>query len=237
MNWDAFKWRNHQPDIGRFFNVDPLSEKYYYNSPYAFSENKVVAHRELEGLEAQTIKQVSDRVTDKSNWQELGRGFKQMGKDLLKNTGLKAVWDGITKVEKSIPREKDKPKDVDGHTVTIVDNSNKSAPNEEHLPNGGKDKNSVIEKEFVDAMGTVPGRKYGGAGQEVGKGGSEFEEILPDIVGSGADVYNTGKDVFKTPIEGDTLYNAPGESPPSVGKNGQRTKQISDTTSILIKKW
>lgn len=40
------------PDIGRFFNVDPLSEKYYYNSPYAFSENKVVAHVELEGLEA-----------------------------------------------------------------------------------------------------------------------------------------------------------------------------------------
>ena len=52
MNWDSFKWRNHQPDIGRFFNIDPLAEKYYYNSPYAFSENKVVAHVELEGLEA-----------------------------------------------------------------------------------------------------------------------------------------------------------------------------------------
>jgi RHS repeat-associated protein len=52
LNWDSFKWRNHQPDIGRFFNVDPLAEKYYYNSPYAFSENKVVAHVELEGLES-----------------------------------------------------------------------------------------------------------------------------------------------------------------------------------------
>ncbi len=40
------------PDIGRFFNVDPLSEKYVYNSTYAFSENKVISHRELEGLEA-----------------------------------------------------------------------------------------------------------------------------------------------------------------------------------------
>jgi len=39
------------PDIGRFFNVDKLAEKYYYNSPYAFSGNHVVAHRELEGLE------------------------------------------------------------------------------------------------------------------------------------------------------------------------------------------
>jgi RHS repeat-associated protein len=55
LGWDSFKWRNHQPDIGRFFNVDPLAEKYVYNSPYAFSENKVVAHRELEGLEAEPI--------------------------------------------------------------------------------------------------------------------------------------------------------------------------------------
>ncbi len=52
LNWDSFKWRNHQPEIGRFFSIDPLAEKYLYNSPYAFSENKVVAHIELEGLES-----------------------------------------------------------------------------------------------------------------------------------------------------------------------------------------
>ncbi|GEM_PF-4930158 len=51
LNWVSFKWRNHQPDIGRFFNVDPLAEDYYYNSPYAFSENHVTTHIELEGLE------------------------------------------------------------------------------------------------------------------------------------------------------------------------------------------
>ncbi|MGV0752010.1 hypothetical protein [Empedobacter brevis] len=39
------------PDIGRFFNVDPLSEKYAYQSHYSFSENRVVDARELEGLE------------------------------------------------------------------------------------------------------------------------------------------------------------------------------------------
>ena len=50
--WDQFKWRNSDPALGRFFNVDPLSEDYYYNSPYAFSENKVTAHVELEGLES-----------------------------------------------------------------------------------------------------------------------------------------------------------------------------------------
>ncbi|REC77636.1 hypothetical protein DRF60_11695 [Chryseobacterium elymi] len=47
----SFKWRNYMPDVGRFFNVDPLSEKYAYQSHYNFSENRVVDGRELEGLE------------------------------------------------------------------------------------------------------------------------------------------------------------------------------------------
>ena len=37
--------------IGRFMSIDPLSEKYAYQSTYAFAENKVISHRELEGLE------------------------------------------------------------------------------------------------------------------------------------------------------------------------------------------
>ncbi|MGC4129629.1 MAG: DUF6443 domain-containing protein [Bergeyella sp.] len=47
----AFKWRQYMPDVGRFFNVDPLSEKYAYQSHYNFSENRVIDGRELEGLE------------------------------------------------------------------------------------------------------------------------------------------------------------------------------------------
>lgn len=39
------------PDVGRFFNIDPLAEKYPYNSTYAFQENKMGLGRELEGLE------------------------------------------------------------------------------------------------------------------------------------------------------------------------------------------
>jgi RHS repeat-associated protein len=51
LNWDSFKWRNHQPDLGRFFNVDPLAEEFPYNSVYAFSENKLGLGTELEGKE------------------------------------------------------------------------------------------------------------------------------------------------------------------------------------------
>ena len=50
--WSSFKWRNYDPSFVRFFNIDPLAEKYAYQSPFNFSENAVVAHRELEGLES-----------------------------------------------------------------------------------------------------------------------------------------------------------------------------------------
>jgi len=56
LNWDSFKWRNYDYVIGRFMLIDPLAEKYVYNSPYAFSENRVIDARELEGLEAALIK-------------------------------------------------------------------------------------------------------------------------------------------------------------------------------------
>jgi len=47
-----YKYRMHDPRLGRFFAVDPLAPKYPHNSPYAFSENKVIAWGELEGLES-----------------------------------------------------------------------------------------------------------------------------------------------------------------------------------------
>ena len=47
-----YKYRMHDPRVGRFFAVDPLVKSYPWNSPYAFSENKVIAFIELEGLES-----------------------------------------------------------------------------------------------------------------------------------------------------------------------------------------
>jgi len=48
------------PDVGRFFNIDPLSEKYSYQSHYNFSENRVVDGRELEGLEWENFRSSLD---------------------------------------------------------------------------------------------------------------------------------------------------------------------------------
>jgi RHS repeat-associated protein len=46
-----YKYRMHDPRLGRFFAVDPLASSYPHNSVYAFSENRVVDAIELEGLE------------------------------------------------------------------------------------------------------------------------------------------------------------------------------------------
>ena len=46
-----YKFRMHDPRVGRFFAVDPLAGKYPWNSPYAFSENRVTDGIGLEGLE------------------------------------------------------------------------------------------------------------------------------------------------------------------------------------------
>jgi hypothetical protein len=46
-----YKFRMHDPRIGRFFAVDPLAAKYPYYTPYSFSGNTVINSIELEGLE------------------------------------------------------------------------------------------------------------------------------------------------------------------------------------------
>ncbi len=46
-----FKYRMHDPRLGKFFAIDPLTKMYPHNSPYAFSENRVIDGIELEGLE------------------------------------------------------------------------------------------------------------------------------------------------------------------------------------------
>jgi len=50
-NVSQYRWRNVMPDLGRFFNVDPLAEEYTKWSPYSFSGNQIIHTVELEGLE------------------------------------------------------------------------------------------------------------------------------------------------------------------------------------------
>lgn len=55
-----YKYRMHDPRIGRFFAVDPLSPNYSHYTPYQFSGNKVIDHVELEGLEERGMTESQD---------------------------------------------------------------------------------------------------------------------------------------------------------------------------------
>lgn len=62
-----YEYRMHDPRVGRFFATDPLESDYPYNSPYAFSENRVVDMIELEGLETSNTKISDNKTTPKLN--------------------------------------------------------------------------------------------------------------------------------------------------------------------------
>lgn len=78
----SFKYRVHDPRLGRFLSVDPLSRSYPWNSTYAFAENDVIRSIDLEGLEKaitiatvedgkETSTVITDREVIESLWQSL----------------------------------------------------------------------------------------------------------------------------------------------------------------------
>lgn len=73
----------YDPRIGRFFAVDPLTEKYPYNSPYAFSENRVIDAVELEGLE---LVLVHGTFSSEETWND-----KNFNQALLEVTGWSEI--------------------------------------------------------------------------------------------------------------------------------------------------
>lgn len=50
-----YTFRMHDPRVGRFFARDLLDWKYPWNSPYAFSENRLIDGVDLEGLEFEGV--------------------------------------------------------------------------------------------------------------------------------------------------------------------------------------
>ncbi|MDH5032343.1 DUF4329 domain-containing protein [Chryseobacterium cucumeris] len=75
--WSSYRWRNYDAAMGRFFNVDPLSEKYNTWSTYAFSGNRVVDARELEGLEPHVLFNTRENAAINFGQQYNGKSIKQ----------------------------------------------------------------------------------------------------------------------------------------------------------------
>lgn len=115
LNWDSFKWRNYDYTIGRFMSIDPLAEKYAYNSTYAFQENKMGMGRELEGLELVlthgTFAQRGDKsqyslnkadYKEGSTWKEMFSQRVALATGWNKNSTYEYTWSGENTAEARI---------------------------------------------------------------------------------------------------------------------------------------
>ena len=74
-----FEYRMHDPRIGRFFAIDPLTREYPHYTPYSFSGNKVIDCIELEGKEEYYYNlSFKDKTKSKpiiSNWKRVENGW------------------------------------------------------------------------------------------------------------------------------------------------------------------
>jgi RHS repeat-associated protein len=91
-----YKYRMHDPRLGRFFAVDPLAKEYPHNSPYAFSENVVINAVELEGLEKMYT------YVFNSNTREFDYTWTKTNKDLKENVNRYIYFDVHGEVSKTV---------------------------------------------------------------------------------------------------------------------------------------
>ena len=71
VNWYDYGARNYQADLGRWFNIDPLAEKYASFSSYNFTLGNPVRLIDVLGLEPEDI--VFNTIDEDGNKTELGR--------------------------------------------------------------------------------------------------------------------------------------------------------------------
>ena len=176
LNWDSFKWRNYMPEIGRFFNIDPLSDKYLYNSPYAFSENHVTSHVELEGLEMVDIKQ--DATKKEPPPQQKGKP--DDGKS----------WTGFDGLNFTQGMEKETGGEQQIGIGALIHNSDGGGPDEQYLKKADPMAALLdVDKDGLDALMAIGKTMPRGGGVGTGmKNTAEGADKLREVNESGENV-------------------------------------------------
>jgi hypothetical protein len=82
-----YKFRMHDPRLGRFFAIDPMEAVYNWLSPYAFSGNRIIDAFEMEGLQP-------FRYT-KGNTVVAGVKFKVTNKTDIKSEAIDKMLEGL----------------------------------------------------------------------------------------------------------------------------------------------
>ncbi|WP_276528638.1 RHS repeat-associated core domain-containing protein, partial [Chryseobacterium rhizosphaerae] len=127
--WSSYRWRNYDAAMGRFFNIDPLAEDYNTWSTFAFSGNRVVDARELEGLEPKKVNEVSLPGNDPMEFAEFIMGGASSVRaavannvartiNVLTNDAVRSKYvvddDGGLTLRTGVPKESFKEKVVNG---------------------------------------------------------------------------------------------------------------------------
>lgn len=110
LNLYQFKFRNYDPQIGRFVEIDPLADSYQEITPYAYAENKVVSGIDLEGLEYYSTK--------KGNQVHLDINIKVVNRSSMTSKEIKTSIDRI----KAVTECSISGKDADGNIVSSTVN-------------------------------------------------------------------------------------------------------------------
>jgi RHS repeat-associated protein len=96
-----YEFRMHDPRIGRFLSIDPLTKSYPHNSPYAFSQNRVIDGIELEGLEYLNYNEARVEFTSgrlQLKLENFNNNFQKIYKESFSKSGLDAKGAASNKV-------------------------------------------------------------------------------------------------------------------------------------------
>lgn len=168
-------------------------QKYFYNSPYAFSENKVISHIELEGLEALGATTFYDQATDALERAAVGI-----------ETGLQGLFQGGS----GIPKSSEVP--VSQQTTQIVNVTSKAGQLDRGLQKLGESVVPTLKdgaKELRNGLETTS--EVGGITKKVGAAiAVPAPEVgLPimgagQVIQSGSDLSLVGLDALEGDVEG-----------------------------------
>ncbi len=113
LNLIDYGWRMYDPEVARWFNIDPLAEKYYPVSPYVFTLNSPVRFIDPFGMDVWEINEdgsIASRTEDKTQ-----DAFHMVGSDGARIDGQSITFDyGTITGAKSGQASK---KDADGNIV------------------------------------------------------------------------------------------------------------------------
>ena len=100
LNWYDYGFRSYDPQIGRFPQLDPLTDDYPELTPYQYGSNDPIANIDVDGLEGFNAVQTLDAVIIKSGGHVAPTALSVSG-SFLKGVGS-SLWGAVTGIASAV---------------------------------------------------------------------------------------------------------------------------------------